>query len=271
MFWKSQEQLIFEIHHEFDTASQKLLDFAFETRQKIKEDDKAERLRKLGFTRLHRVVVNDGNKRILGEIKASVDIIEHYQKTYPFQKFVTEDQLDRICKKYGLIYAPVNHYLKDVPEKNIREIENTPELRNGDYPSNKYHIKYTGKLKNGTTRKQKKLYRKGITAYIQPDRWGEIRGASEFVNITGLNCHKYTSTDDWKVNQISLNGLFIAAPKSHFDLNGLDQSSKFSFNLFTPVIDKDPIVFRYVKGGIQVLSKWGLEASDEELVNPITN
>jgi hypothetical protein len=268
MFWKSQEQLIFEIHHEFDTASSNLLKFAYDTRQQIKEDDKAERLRTLGFTKLHRVVVNDENKRILNDIKTSVDIIEHYQKKYPFQKFVTEDQLNRICKKYGLIYAPVNHYLKDVPEKNLKEIESVPVLKISDYPEGKFFIRYIGdSFTKGTTKKQKKIYKKGISVRGEiNDGW---RAMEAFTKATGLNC--VDTNRYWKMDRAEISGLFIAAPKSHFDLDGLNQSSPFSFNLFKPVIEKDPIVFRYVKGGIQVLSKWGLEASDEELVNAIEN
>jgi len=271
MFLKSQEQLIFEIHHEFDTASQSLLDFAYKTRQQIKEDTKADRLKKLGFTKLNRVIVNDDNKKILDEIKASVDLIEHYQNYYPFQKFVTEEQLDKICKKYGLIYAPVNRYLKDVPEKNLMEIENAPALRSTDYPLNKYYIRYTGEFINGTKRTQKKRYRKGII--VSTGLFDSIDSGSRadraFTKETGLDRARYSG--DWKIEQIKLDGLFIAAPKSHFDLKGLKHTNKVGFRLFTPVIQKDPIVFRYVKGGIQVLSKWGLEANDEELANPIEN
>jgi len=34
---------------------------------------------------------------------------------------------------------------------------------------------------------------------------------------------------------------------------------------------KDPIVFRHVKRGIQVITKWGLEADDEALQVGILN
>lgn len=63
-------------------------------------------------------------------------------------------------------------------------------------------------------------------------------------------------------------GLFIAAPKSHFDLQGLEKHGKRGWLRPEP---KDPIVFRYVNGGIQVLTKWGPEAEDPMLTNPIDN
>lgn len=62
---------------------------------------------------------------------------------------------------------------------------------------------------------------------------------------------------------ISKSGLFIAAPKSDFNLEGLSKKGKGYFNVFEI---KDPIVFRYVRGGIQVITKWGLEADDDALV-----
>jgi hypothetical protein len=162
----------------------------------------------------------------------------------------------------------VNRYLNDVPEKNLKEIESAPQLKYEDLPLNKYFIKYNGSFESNTKWSHKRLYRKGIFVYHERIDSGNTASRA-FTNETGLNCDRFSS--DWKIEESKRRGLFIAAPKSHFDLKGLKQSSPFSFNIFTPVIQEDPIVFRYVKGGIQVLSKWGLEANDEELVNPITN
>jgi hypothetical protein len=268
MFGKTQEQLIFEIHHEFDTASEKLLDLATKAKQQIKEDSKAERLKKLGFTKLPRVLENDKNKNLLKDLNGNMELVENYLQRYPFQKFITEDQLNQICKKYHLIYAPVSRYLKDVPEKNLKEIETAPKLQKDDIVGYRHHISYHSDLNNKTTRSQKKKYRKGIT-FDSMDSTVEYP-SSTFTNLTGLNCNQYNSSG-WKIQTTCLKDLFIAAPKSHFDLKGFKKTSPFSFNFVTTVITKDPIVFRYVKGGIQVLSKWGLEANDEELVNSVEN
>jgi hypothetical protein len=37
------------------------------------------------------------------------------------------------------------------------------------------------------------------------------------------------------------------------------------------VINPDPIVFRFVRGGVLIISKWGLEAEDESLIIPEMN
>ncbi len=69
-----------------------------------------------------------------------------------------------------------------------------------------------------------------------------------------------------RVIKMEKNELFIAAPKSHFNLDNLifDQSKGYydSRNVVEP---KDPIVFRYVVGGVQILSKWGIESLDQRL------
>ena len=74
------------------------------------------------------------------------------------------------------------------------------------------------------------------------------------------------------INNITItrSGLFIAAPKSHFNLDGLKISGKGFFN-FVRIEPKDPIVYRYVRGGIQVITKWGIESNDEGLVNETMN
>ena len=66
--------------------------------------------------------------------------------------------------------------------------------------------------------------------------------------------------------------LFIAAPEKDFNLDGLTKKGKRGFfkTIITQRVD-DPIVFRYCRGGIQILSKWGLEANDPELANPLDN
>jgi hypothetical protein len=65
--------------------------------------------------------------------------------------------------------------------------------------------------------------------------------------------------------------LFIAADKALFNLKGLEKS-KNGFGFFKKHIpNPDPIVFRYVKGGILIISKWGLEANDPELTVPEMN
>ncbi len=204
--------------------------------------------------------------------KSEAELIKYYQQTYPFNKFLTESELDRICKKYGLIYAPIANYIKDVPEKNLRELENKTNIKAEDVGKDKVVFKYDGSFNSKATPEQKQELKKGID--ISNILSGRI--SDQWNNPV---CRKFFGINydicDWdsihsEQTTIRMSGSFIAAPKSHFNLKGLNHKSKYGFlNSFTEV--KDPIVFRYVRGGIMVDSKWGLEGEDESLVNEKMN
>ena len=113
--FKSQETLIKEIHNEFDTAEDRLLKQADDiiaelnipTESKIEE--RASRLSKIGFVKSEPVKQADSlvkkRKDISNTIvknKEQAELIKYYKHTYPFIKFITEDELDRICEKYKL-------------------------------------------------------------------------------------------------------------------------------------------------------------------------
>jgi len=227
--FKSDSQIVAEIHREIDTAEDRLLREANDV-LKASEPQEAEelynRLHKVGFTstpaaRIAREVIS-----ISEQAKEEAELVQYYKQTYPFLKFLTVEELDRICGKYKLIYAEVSRYIKDIPEKNLLEIERAQPLKREDRYNAKELMMYEDALRG---------IREGLTV-----RW-------------------FLSAPERR------DGLYIAAPKSHFDLKGL---KKRGFGWFAP---KDPIVFRYVRGGIQVLTKWGLEANDPSLINSIDN
>ncbi|ULT44109.1 hypothetical protein KRR40_12535 [Niabella defluvii] len=42
---------------------------------------------------------------------------------YPNYKFITREEVNRLCEKYGLIFGRADKYTGDIPEKNLLEIE----------------------------------------------------------------------------------------------------------------------------------------------------
>ena len=52
-----------------------------------------------------------------------VNLVQHYRMRYPFNKFITLEKLQEICKKYGLIYGPVSRYTGFIPEAKLSEME----------------------------------------------------------------------------------------------------------------------------------------------------
>lgn len=288
-----EQKLIDQIHSEFDTAQDRLLSQAKEIIESAIPNETvietiSERLKKVGFINTPTVKRGEEITKVRKEKQTKVvesreqaELIQYYKNTYPFMKFLTEAELDRICKKYDLISAPVGNYTKEVPEKNLRDIEICQRLIANDSPNSLTyfsgeifcHYEYTEL--NQTLKKRCKSLKNILFVTAQDMEYisDETRialGVLESLGITtnGLKEHIWTRGD---VETVERNGLFIAAPASHFNLEGLTKKSKHGFfNVFKTEI-KDPIVFRYVRGGVQVITKWGLEANDPSLVVPVLN
>ncbi len=294
--FKSEQTLVREIHNAFDTAEDRLLKQAdnllaelnIETDSNIHR--KAELASEIGFTNVPIVKRSKEIKEKVVETKDQAELIRYYKQTYPFQKFLTESELDFICNKYNLVYAPISNYIEDVPEKNLKEISRAKQLMNCDtvlrsalFSSNghggdeKLFLKLLGKKEAIFTEHElRELGKKYYLSTSLPERWISFDGSDYstlFYCISeGMKSIGMISTVSYnKRTEIKKQGLFIAAPQSHFDLKGLSKHKKFGFLNISVVEVKDPIVFRYCRGGIQVLSKWGLEASDELVVNSIDN
>jgi hypothetical protein len=300
------EKLIAQIHNEFDTAPERILQQAMEiinresdakVELESKIGDKALRLKALGFEK-NGLVHNLNETQITITVKEHVinmnskmaHTVSYYSQTYPFLKFLPETELDRICDKYGLVYAPVKHYKMPVPEKNLHEIENAQPLKPDDAQKQLVTYKFEPnwdknigpfnrlvKLFGGDTFTEDELVEIHATYFGKVGRhrlsdtfwyYGYLASRGEIANPViqeAFLCNATETTYD-------RTGLFIAAPKEHFDLTGLTfDEKKGYYHAKTVRIVKDPIVFRYVKGGIQVLSKWGLEAEDPALQHEILN
>jgi hypothetical protein len=54
-------------------------------------------------------------------------------------KFITDEQLEWLCKKYSLVYAPVGNYTGNVPDKNLEEIAMYEKISSLDLRPNIFH------------------------------------------------------------------------------------------------------------------------------------
>lgn len=281
--------IVEQIHNDIDTAQVRLLAECkrnVEFIEKNEEDTgiikKAERLKKLGF--INNVEVKNVEE-VLGLLilsKKQIDYLNYLINKYPFHKFITVNEFDKICKKYKLVYAPVEKYLKEVPNKNLLEIENGKILEDNDKLGIGFKITEVSDINNFnkfikkfnldenfiTNDDVKQLHMK--YRRYDPDTWYFNSSDSSMVfydamkNVNlSFNIRRYT--------EINRDGYFIAAPKSHFDLTELKKIGLgYFFNKSFEI--KDPIVFQYCKNGfLRIETKWGLDAEDENLILPINN
>lgn len=259
-----------KIHQEIDSAQDRLLSEALRTIEKNsidKKEDKVKRLKALGFSSCESVVTCDKILRVVNESAAQAELIRYYSVKYPFLKFITNEEMKRICDKYNLIFAPVSAYVKEVPEKNLLEIENAQQLAHEDRPLNAYSFEMD--FYSYVPRSVRKFFK--TFEHHSDDVNDDI--LRKLCPIKYKGDHLYHRAG-LTIHERKVKGLFIAAPKSHFNLSGLSRRGAnkgfFSVISFKPE-PEDPIVFRYVRGGIQILSKWGEESEDSSLTVPALN
>jgi len=280
---QKEQRIIKSIHDDFDTAQERLLAQSKELLESIGSIDatdaeqKADRLARLGFVNTSNVKQAEVIKKerqekeaILVKTKEEAQTIEYYKRTYPFLKFLTESELDKICTKYGLVYAPVKNYIEFVPDKNLAEIENAQSLMKVDLPQSEYMLKISSFW--GDCPSEIKQIFKDAVKWTHGDiiSDGLCRDYARSKGYNGNYNHYVYHLKGGEITKLSKEGLFICAPPSHFNTKDLKKNG-LGFFEFTTIEIQDPIVFRYVRGGIQVITKWGLEASDEALINPINN
>jgi hypothetical protein len=289
-----------EIHNSFDTTSNELYRQAKEILKYSNHDaelQKAVRLKGLGF-------VNSVETKVLKSIDYINEdkvlfpfTIKYYNETYPFLKFLTEEKLKELCVKHNLCFAPVENYLGTIPDKNLNEIERAQLLLEKDTPNKRYFMKvmtfwdYDGK--NSVNSRIKEHYKNWVQYDGRINKWEERwqRGISEISDVSSYLNRKLNLTEKETrfvvlkdiVVEAFLTNLYICSSEDTFvDLDTLikeDNNSYYKpFELEKPSEQKlypkikDPIVFRFVKGGgVQILSKWGDESNEEELINPTDN
>jgi hypothetical protein len=230
-----------QIHDEFDMASDALYHEAARNATidfyKIK---KSERLKKLGFT--------STIERIEAPKKEEIPI--YYKKKYPLLKFITYKQLESICEKYGLIYAASIHFIGEIPEKNLLEIESAPAIDESDM------FQGGGPTEGHRGEMEAEIEKLRNTGY----------GDRSFANTLNNISLSLIRTNFKSLVKVYASSYFVAANRDLFNLKNIEKiEGTHTYRV------KDPIVFRWVKGGILIITKWGEEANDPALVIPELN
>jgi hypothetical protein len=244
-----------QIHEEFDMASEVL--YLAAKRNYVTDfyrTEKSDRLKKLGFIR---------SSEITEAVKKD-KLPVYYRVKYPFLKFITEKQLEDICGKYGLIYAEVKYYTGDIPEKNLKEIENAKPLDEKDFPEVSGPIRENPIVIHSVEGHTKS----DLFTNTEAESIDGMRSIER--NIVRIRPHATLVDAISTLNPISLkkqpNTLFIAANKELFDLKIMENvKDTYGYQV------KDPIVFRWCRGGLLIISKWGDEAGDPILTVPELN
>jgi hypothetical protein len=262
---ETTEQIIEKIHNEFDTAGEKLLAEAKQILAQEHDTSKGDRLKSLGFTKCASVELASKIKLEKAQSKETAERVQYYQQWYPNQKFITEAIVKQICEKYNLVCAEVSYYKGDVPEKNVAEME-AFKLRDEDKDIQTFSTDDEYYYRMGMERQEQSM---GRTIY---NPFGFDSSINGFLGLAGAQQRPTLGLGQSSRPRAGIEKsrqqkpFSICAPEKDFDMRNLIRSGH-KLELHIP----DPIVLQPVKGGYLVVSKWGLEASDELVVNQKMN
>jgi hypothetical protein len=88
-------------------------DFIAESDVLVDSSNKGCILAKLGFSNVKGAV--PVNKYVIEEA-------EYFKQHYPLQRYISNEQIQHLCRKYGLVYGDASQYKGSIPDKNINEI-----------------------------------------------------------------------------------------------------------------------------------------------------
>lgn len=247
--FKDPQTIVAEIHEAFDTATDKLLKEAKDILAGSFDIEKGKRLKKVGFVMAKKVKESENLIRQKNNSENLAKQIEYYKTFYPNNKFITEQEVKRICQKYGLLFAEAVYYISDVPEKNLLEIESF-NLR--DEEKNKYKCGYFEYDINGYYRSC--TPQKGTYGYVKSDNRSRF---GSFISVSDISKNYHFEAEPLK----------ICASAKDFNTEYMRIEDEYKLELNLP----DPVVLQPVKDGYLVVTKWGLEAEDKGLINETHN
>lgn len=269
-----------QIHHEFETAADRLLEQANLTLEEAAKADvvKVSRLQKLGFKQVQQVTETVPLIQKAELSKEQIELLNYYRREYPLNKFIVESQVQEICHKYNLVCGDVSRYKGFVPEKNLREIEkfklktkeaqalNIKAYKNGSFigtfTAQSYEVKRSGGYYHIFFPHWKN---DDVYAFQQSSK--ELAEKGEFY---GSDSYDMLGLQDLGFLTVQIEGkiLQICAPVKDMDISGLELENGYKL---TKNHIPDPVVLQPVKGGYLILTAWGDEASDPIVRNEINN
>lgn len=260
--------IVEQIHSDFHTAEARLITVAEQlVHKKDKILEKQKRASLLGFSSSHKRVVEKVNE--VDEVKRRID---YYREKYPLNKFITHEEVKRLCKKWGLVLGDAHLFIGEIPERNLQEIEKF-NLKKEDWVFGEGSVR--SRIDDFEVRMEPRMSWDGRVF----EQEVTVRGVRSFAQLRELEREVWGMMageprglrDDWSPGsrrEVSKPAFKIVAPEKDFETTGyMIQDNELVEQ--PPVYD--PIVLQPVKGGYLIITAWGPEASDELVINQIFN
>lgn len=272
MALKSTNEIIEEIHETFYSEVDRLLADAkiLRSTETTKQDliDKCKKLEELGFAQTKECVEAKSELDRIAKINIEnsqrdhlCSAIEYFSVKYPNYKFITEDSVKKICAKYNLVYGEVSKYTGTVPDKNLKHIIDFKIDEEDECAiDEEFYLRSFG------SQSVKKIYMSGKKLNDDKKRQEKERDDDYIAYYRAMMIRSMNTRN---VKQIC--PLEIAAPLKDFNMTASEvKDFKISkLEIPDPVVLK-PVFFEGRKHYL-IVTAWGLEASDELVVNQKMN
>ncbi len=266
----STKEVIEQIHKEFNTAGDLLLAQANEI---LNDHTNAEILNKglklqhLGFVSAQ-TTKESAELQVVREKNAGVaKAVREFKMLYPNNKFISAEDVQRICKKYNLFQGPVEAFKAHVPDKNMEEIAQFSSKNNiFGYKFKSVQFRY-----ESDRRDHGKEVAKFLQHYI-------FSNQSEYDarEVIGQNtsCSTTVPRDAYGVSKLT-----ICAPEKDFTTKGLNRNwltrtiesaTKITVSVAPDPVVLYPVAYQGVSGYI-IVTAWGDEANDPLIFNEQKN
>jgi hypothetical protein len=218
-----------------------------------------------------------GNCQNVADLKKEIEQIsfDRYRGKYPSYLFLSDEHFDDVVKRNKLVISPIEAYTGYIPDQCFEAVQNE-NISEEDLRMSHYTLKITSS-------KTGKWF--SFDSPISKETLGEIKKWSkEDIESEYMNCFKctrheaveklygedyarrpslYSEDKDNCKFDISItcikdySRLYIAAPERMLDRSKESLPEKITrFKIIKQVQPLDPIVFRYVRDGILVITFW---------------
>lgn len=123
-----KEVIVEQVHNDFKSIQDELIRCFQDKLENVNEEtiERQKRLSKFGFTNTPQSEIASkemGIKLKNNELKTIKETYEYFKQKYPLNKWISHESAIELCKKYGLVLGDTERFISDVPEKNLRDIE----------------------------------------------------------------------------------------------------------------------------------------------------
>lgn len=246
-------EVVQEIHQKVLTSGDHCLAEAKKILQtkEAEEIELFEKMKQRGFGNTKEIKEREAEIKLQAEARAKAKLIADYAIRYPHKKFISTEEMDKICTDYKLILGADQHYTGSIPLRSMKEIVDF-KLN----PVDEIHYEGTWRAIESTQISKTK----GVIDWKEISKEKYMAATEGGKKLVQNNNRKhYISNTDYRM---------VAAPQSMFKIEGM----VIEGNQLKKVVEvDDPVCLQPVRYGYIIVAVWGEELAIAKMQNEKMN